>query len=121
MIKEGISEIKIAIEISSGKLANLKSDLADAYSRAGKIDEVRKILDDLLRMREQGHMSETAIAAVYLSLGEKDKAMEWLERAYERHAGYLVNINHNDSSFDGLRPDPRFQALLKKIGFPDAG
>jgi len=121
MIEEGISEIKIAIEISNGKIANFKSDLAWAYAKAGNINEVRNILADLLKINEQSHISETEIAGVYVSLGDKDKAMEWLEKAFERRAGYLVNINHNDSSFEDLRPDPRFQALLKKIGFPDAG
>ena len=119
MIEEGISEIKRAIEISKGKFSNWISDLAWAYAKAGKINEVKNILADLLRINEQSHKSETEIAGVYVSLGEKDKAMEWLEKAYHRHAGYLVNIN-SDSSFDDFRSDPRFQALLKKIGFPDA-
>ena len=57
--------------------------------------------------------------AIYVSSGEKDKAMEWLEKAYDRHAGYLLGINF-DSSFDDIRSDPRFQALLKKIGFLEA-
>jgi hypothetical protein len=72
----------------------------------------------LLRINEQSHKSETEIAGVYLSLDEKDKAMEWLQKAYDRHAGYLVGINY-DCSFDDFRSDPRFKALLKKIGFPD--
>jgi tetratricopeptide (TPR) repeat protein len=119
MIEEGISEIKLAIDISDGKMAELKSDLAYAYARAGNINEVRNILADLLRINEHSHVSETQIAGVYVSLGEKDKAMEWLEKAYERHSGYIAIINY-DSSFDAIRSDPRFQALLKKIGFPDA-
>jgi tetratricopeptide (TPR) repeat protein len=119
MIDEGISEIKLAIEISNGKIAEFKSDLAYAYARAGNINEVRNILADLLRINEQSHISETEIAGVYVSLGEKDKAMEWLEKAYERHSGYIVIISY-DSSFDAIRSDPRFKALIKKIGFPDA-
>ncbi|HYB04888.1 MAG TPA: hypothetical protein VED17_10515 [Nitrososphaerales archaeon] len=102
-----------------GKVANFKSDLAWAYARAGNIDEVRNVLADLLRINEQSHKSETEIASVYVSLGEKDKAMEWLEKAYDRHAGYIVWIN-SDPTFDDIRPDPLFQALRKKIGFPDA-
>ena len=61
------------------------SNLAWAYTKAGKIDEAKNILADLLRMKEQGYRSEAAIAGVYVSLGEKDKAMEWLEKAYEYH------------------------------------
>ncbi len=119
-IEEGISEIKVAGEIFGEIGIMQKNDLAYAYSRAGKMDEVRNILADLLRMREQGYVSEAAIGGVYLSLGEKDKSMEWLEKAYQQHSGYLVAINC-EQTFNNLRSDPRFQALLKKIGFPDSG
>ena len=119
MIEDGIVEIKRAIEISKGNVANWISDLALAYAREGNINEVRNILADLLRINEQSHKSETEIAGVYLSLGDKDKAIEWLEKAYDRHAGYLLGIAY-DASFDGFRSDPRFKALLKKIGIPEA-
>ncbi len=119
MIEEGISEIKLAIELSEGKVANWISDLALAYAKAGKINEVRDILADMLRINEQSRRPDTEIAGVYVSLGDKDKAMEWLEKAYNRRAGYLVMINV-DSSFDDIRSDPGFQALRKKMGFPDA-
>jgi len=82
------------------------------------MDEVRNILTELLAMREQGYRSEMAIGGVYLSLGEKDKAMEWLEKAYDRRDGFLVWINV-DTNFENFRSDPRFQAFLKKIGFPN--
>jgi hypothetical protein len=59
------------------------------------------------------------LAGVYLSLGQKDKALELLEQAYRLHSGYFIIINY-DLVFDDLRSDPRFQALMKKIGFPEA-
>ena len=83
MIEKGISEIKIAIEMSGGIDVTQKNDLAYAYAKAGKIDEVKNILTDLLRMREQGYREEAAIAGVYATLGENDKALEWLQRAYD--------------------------------------
>ena len=92
MFEKGISEIKLAIEISRG-IARWRSDLAFAYAKAGNIDEVRNILADLLRIKEQSHKSETAIAGVYLGLGEKDKAIEWLEKAYEDMQSNLILIN----------------------------
>ena len=76
---------------------------------------MRNVLADLLRMKEQGHGSEAAIGGTYASLGDKDKALEWLEKAYEQHSGYFLACNC-EQTFDSLRPDPRFQALLKKIG-----
>jgi adenylate cyclase len=118
MIEEGIFEIKLCMDLTGGNDVMEKNDLAFVYARAGKMDEARHILADILEMEKRGHGSEVAIAGVYHSLGENSKAMEWLERAYERHAGFLVAINF-DLSFEDFRPDPRFQALLKKIGFPD--
>ena len=97
IIEEGISEIKIAIEIF-GDNAMPKGDLAYAYARAGKMDQVRDILADLLRMSEQSHRSDIAIASVYLSLGEKDKAMEWLERVYDQHQG-MITVDQKPSYF----------------------
>jgi tetratricopeptide (TPR) repeat protein len=116
IIEKGISEIKVAIDISGGKDVMQNLDLAYAYGRAGKIDEVKNILAELLKMREQGYGSETAVAGVYVILGEKDKALEWLGKAYEQHRGHLAQIN-NDDTFDDIRQDIRFQALIKKIGF----
>ena len=54
-------------------------------------------------------------AAVYAQLGENDKAFESLEKAYERHAIRLVHIDR-EPQFDPIRNDPRFDALLKRIG-----
>jgi hypothetical protein len=50
-------------------------------------------------------------------IGETEEAMAWLERAYEEHAPDLVWAKA-DPSFDPLRSDPRFQDLLRRIGFP---
>jgi hypothetical protein len=48
-------------------------------------------------------------------LGERDKALDWLERAYEERSGYLPMLGL-DFVFDSLREEPRFKALLEKIG-----
>ncbi len=53
MIEEGISEIKKAIDLSGGNDVVKMNDLAYAYAKAGKLDEVKSILTDLLRMKEQ--------------------------------------------------------------------
>jgi len=83
--------------------------------------EARDLLSELLDIRQMSRepLVATAIAGIYSNLGEIDKALEWLERAYQEHSGYLLSIN-SDFTFDNLRSDPRFQALLNKIGFPDA-
>ena len=114
LVEEGIAELKLAIELQDNVVA--MGDLACVYSRAGRIDETRNILSKLLELQDQDSSSKTTLAKAYVAVGDNDKAIEYLDRAYEEHSGYLVAI-HEDSDFDPLRSDPRFQALVKKIGF----
>ncbi len=117
LYETGISEIKKGIELAGDHPAPFqKNDLAYAYAKAGKNTEVRKILDELLVSKEKNEVPDTVIAGVYVSLSEFDRALEYLEKAYQHHEPYLNQINA-DRSFEKLRPNPKFQALLKKIGF----
>jgi len=56
-----------------------------------------------------------AIAGDYASLGEKDQALDWLEKSFQEHEGDLMYLNVDDR-FAALRSDPRFQNLLHLIG-----
>lgn len=65
------------------------------------------------------HYSTGAIASLHASLGEYDEAMKWYEKAYEARSGTLIWINVGVSdSPTGLRADPRFQDLLRRMGLP---
>ncbi|MBL8124610.1 MAG: winged helix-turn-helix domain-containing protein [Blastocatellia bacterium] len=55
-------------------------------------------------------------AVAYAKLGEKDKAFEYLERAYKEHYSGMVWLKVTPE-LDGIRDDPRFQDLLKRVGF----
>jgi tetratricopeptide (TPR) repeat protein len=57
------------------------------------------------------------IAEVYGWRGEKDKALEWLERAYHQHDGGLIYLRH-DHYLASLRDEPRYRALLQKLNLP---
>ena len=58
------------------------------------------------------------IAGVHACLGEKDAAFEWLEKAFQEHVSFLVEIK-TSPLFRDLHGDPRFDALVKRIGIPD--
>jgi tetratricopeptide (TPR) repeat protein len=58
------------------------------------------------------------IAQVYATLGEADEALGWLERAYEERDPLMIILKAHPA-FDPLRSDPRFQDLLRRIGFPE--
>jgi TolB-like protein len=121
-VEEGFEEVKKA----HGNLDTaFSSDLAYAYVKAHKLDDAKRML---ARFESEGNKSgsPTVIAGVYAVLGEKDKALDWLERAYEERSGYLLSMGM-DFVFDDLRGEPRFKALLEKTGIgilqhlPDEG
>jgi len=66
-------------------------------------------------MSKPGQPSPYAIAALYAALGEKERAFEWLEKVYEQRSYHVVFLNA-DPALDGLREDPRFTDLLRRIG-----
>ena len=79
--------------------------------------EAVKLIDELKERARQHHISESLFAEAYIGLGEKDEAMAWLERAYEEHDQWMVYIN-SYPGWDDLRSEPRFQALVRRMNFP---
>lgn len=55
---------------------------------------------------------------IYAWRGEKDRAFEWLDRAYEQHDSGMPRLRY-DKTLAPLRDDPRFAALVKKMGFSE--
>jgi len=111
MYNKAIAELQKAIELS-GNNSLFASNLAYAYAVSGRKDEAVKILNDL-KNREHHSSNFCEIALIYVGLGEKPQAMEWLEKAYE--ARFNPSILKRPA-FDPLRSDPRFQDLLGRIG-----
>jgi len=70
----------------------------------------------LLKERKSRYVSPVAIANLYVRLGDNEQAIAWLEKAYQEHAGDLRNLK-TEPLYDPLRSDPRFQYLLRRIGF----
>jgi TolB-like protein/DNA-binding winged helix-turn-helix (wHTH) protein len=80
------------------------------------LDVSQRVLEQLVA--RYGSSSPHLVAAVYAWRGEKDQAFEWLERAYGKRNAGLTWIKI-DTDFRGLRGDPRFKALLKKMNLPE--
>ena len=107
MYEEAIAALK--------KVNAPRFQLAYAYAVAGKRDEAQKILDELKDDQSKGHyVSPFNFALIYMGLGDKDQAFEWLNRTFEENPYRLAFIKHNPR-FDSLRSDPRFDALLRRM------
>jgi len=90
--------------------------LGAGVAGAGQKDEAQKMLDQLNELSKKKSVSPFYIAMVYLGLDDKDKLFEYLEKAYEERESLLAFIN-SWPLFDSLRPEPKFKAILKKMGF----
>ncbi len=96
----------------------IRLGVAATYAKVGKIEDARRILEEAEKTWKPGSPLSVFIAAVHARLGEKDAAFDWLEKAFRDRAGFLTNLKFQ-LMFDGLHDDPRFDALLKRIGIPD--
>jgi TolB-like protein/Flp pilus assembly protein TadD len=90
------------------------SSLGYACAANGDRAKAAQILQDLEELSKQRYVSPANRAAVYLGLDEKEKALDWLEKAYEDRDPIFWWID-GDQLYDSLRNEPRFQALVEKI------
>lgn len=88
--------------------------LGYAYARAGRAQDARSMLDELLTLREERPVAAIDIVAVYVGLDDGNRAIEWLERAYEER-NWQLRFLGTEPLFDPLRSDPRFQEVLEKV------
>ncbi|MBI4164399.1 MAG: hypothetical protein HY508_01545 [Acidobacteria bacterium] len=112
MYKEAI-EIFRRTPDSPSKLAHE----GNCYARAGNKAEAQKAIRKLVERSAKDRVGTYGVAFVYVGLGEKDRAFDWLEKAYKVHDKGLVFIK-TDPALDPLRSDPRFQDLLRRMNFP---
>ncbi len=88
------------------------------YARAGDREKAAGILKEFERRTEHGNVSSLNFAQIYSSLGLKEKAFGWLEKAFVERAIWLPFLKV-DVKFDPLRDDPRFTGLLKRMNLPE--
>ncbi len=116
MYEKALAELEVAVTLSGGSPRTL-SGLAYAYAVAGKEAEARKLLNDLRELSRHRYVPAHDIAVIYAALGEKDEAFTWLEKAYQERHPWLIMFRVAPK-VDGLRSDPRFQDLLRRLNFP---
>lgn len=92
--------------------------LGHLHAEAGNRAAAMKVLRELNKRSSERYVSSYFTAAIYAGLGDNDHAIEWLEKAYGEHSYWLISIKVNPW-FDGLRADPRFQDLERRIAFPN--
>ena len=113
IVAPGLAELETAVSLSPGDTLWL-AQLGQAYGIAGNLEKAREVLRQLEELSRQRFVSPYHMAVVYTGLGEQERAIDWLERAYEGRSGPVYSIK-GSFLFTALRAHPRFVALLKKM------
>ena len=113
MYKEGMADFQKAALISPDDTVAL-TGLGYGYAVTGRIAEAQRVLDKLTALSKQKYIGAVFIAKIYTGLQEKEKAFEWLEKAYEDRSIVSVGFIKTNPMFDPLRSDPRFADLLRR-------
>jgi len=92
--------------------------LGYAYGKSGEREKAEQVLNMLITRNEKNIDNSVWISCIYVSLDDIDNAFDWMGKAYENKVSYLPYINIF-SPWNPIRSDPRFKALLKKMGLPE--
>jgi serine/threonine-protein kinase len=117
---EAIASFQKAIDLSkSTEVAEGKPEmlacLGHAYAIAEKPGEARATIEKLMKLAgARTYVSSYGVSLIYVALGDKDSAFQWLERAYQERDENFIHLKV-DPRLDAIRSEPRFQELLRRI------
>jgi eukaryotic-like serine/threonine-protein kinase len=109
-------EARLKAMAARGSRPETMSALKAAFAASGWKGYLRKQLELMKAEVGKKSLPTYSMARLYARLGDNQQALEWLQKAYDKHSDYLVLLKV-DPMFDETRSDPRFAELMRKIGF----
>lgn len=94
----------------------MKGALGHVYALSGRRGDALKVADELSAPGQDVSVTSYLVAVIYAGLGEKERAFDWLARAYRERAIFMGLRLKTDPKLDRLRADPRFAELLHRTG-----
>ena len=101
-------------EAPGGKSAWTWAWRAFVYGRSGQNAQARQALAQVKQFYDRGQSSPDPMLWALIAVGDRDEAFAWFEKAYADHSNVLTSLKVNPG-FDGLRSDPRFQNLMRRV------
>ena len=117
MRQEAIASLQ-AVLGQLGRNPEVEGELGYALGVAGRRAEALAMLEGLRQLSSTRYVSPYSVALVHCGLGDHDQALAWLEKAYVERSDYMPYLNR-EPMLDGLRSDPRFAALVRRVGLPN--
>jgi tetratricopeptide (TPR) repeat protein len=111
---EALAELQKAVTLSGGSPL-MKGTLGVGYAMAGDRAAAQATLDELETLRAESYASALDFADIHVALGDRESAFRWLDEAAAERAFHLIYLRVWPE-LDPLRPDPRFKALVLRLG-----
>jgi TolB-like protein/DNA-binding winged helix-turn-helix (wHTH) protein/Tfp pilus assembly protein PilF len=112
-LQEAIVHLQRATQLDTDPL--YEAILGYAYAVAGEEPQARRVITQLAERAQKSYVSPAAVALVYLGMGKRSQACDWLERGYQARDSNLAQIRIAPL-WDKLRPEPCFKSLLRRMG-----
>jgi len=117
MHQEAITSLRAALRLV-GRDPEVEGELGHALGVAGRRAEALAMLEGLSQLSSTRYVSPYSVALIHVGLGDRDQALAWLEKAYVERSDYMPYLNR-EPMLDGLRSNPRFAALVRRVGLPN--
>ena len=114
--KEAVAEREKFLSLSGGP--ELAASVEEDFKKSGYKGVLQSWLDGLTELSKHSYVSSYSIAESYMRVGEKQKAFEWLDKAYEEHDSGLVSVAV-EPMFEPIRSDPRFKEIVSRMKLPN--
>jgi len=114
MYQEALGPLQRAVEIE-GEGSVRMIQLAIGYGFAGQKEKAQQFLRKLKKRAKTEYVDPLWIAGLYAAIGARDEALDWIERAYNERSPTAPALLV-DPKFNTLRSDPRYQAVLSRMG-----
>jgi len=112
-LQEAIVHLRRATQLDTD--LEYEAILGYAYAVAGDETQARRMITQLAERAQKSYVSPAAVALIYLGMGKRSQACDWLERAYQGRDSNLAYIRI-EPLWDRLRPDPCFKTLMQRMG-----
>lgn len=94
------------------------AELKQAIVKSGAQGYWRRTLENYKESAKSSYVSPVSVAEVCMRVGDKECAFEWLEKGFQERDDLMINLKV-EPVFDGIRLDPRFQDLMRRVGLPE--
>jgi Flp pilus assembly protein TadD len=118
--EQALAAYKSSSRLFGGDTAYVQALQGHALALAGAVEQARQMARQLEDLSARSYVSGVDLAVVYCGLGDQDKAMRWLDRAW-RDGDREMGLLGVDPIFDGCRSDARYQDLLRQLRLHPAG